>query len=971
MNDESIRIQTKNMGKVAPMPRGTYDPTAKYRALDIVLKDYSSYLAVKDVPVGTDVTNTEYWHSLSNVAMMGNDLQDLAARVDALSILVDSKIDGGYADDEGYLILTANGEPATDKIGPFAGGGGGGGGSGNNAVLTITNETGWITNTIGPESACNIKFTWSSVEISGETEIPTGNGICRITVGNVAKRTMDVAQGQITLDVSPYLAIGSNSVVVSVEDIYGNRKTMRFVVTVVELKLESTFDASLQRKGSFAYTYTPTGAVAKTMHFLVDDVEIGTEIVLESGQSKNYVIPAQSHGVHKIKVYFTATIAETEVRSNELEYEVICFEEGNTTPIIKSDYAETTVKQYSTINVKYQVFTPPDRETSVVVISVNDVDRDPLTVNQSEQTFSYRCNDVGALKIAIKSGVTTRTFNLTVEQSEIDIEAVTEGLALHMTAVGRSNAEAHPEVWESEVGDTSATLTGFNFVSDGWQTDDEGSTVLRVSGDARVNIPFKIFENNFLADGKTIEVEFGTRDVMSYDAEILSCFSGGRGFKITAQNMIFKSAEKEMKSQFKENEHLRVGFVVQKYAEQRLIECFINGIISGVVRYESTDNFAQLDPVGISIGSNDCTTDIYTIRVYNANLDMKQMLNNWIADTQNINTMIDRYNHNDIYDSNTGKVSLAKLPNDLSYMILECPQLPQFKGDKKTCSGSFVNPLDPTKNFTFEGAQIDVQGTSSQYYARKNYKIKFKKGFILSDGTTVSKYAMADGLMPINVMCFKADVASSEGANNVKLAHLYNEACPYQTPAQERDPRVRQGIEGYPCVIFHNNGTTTDFLGKYNENVDKSAENFFGFEDGDESWEAKLNGDPLVEFRSDDYSDPVVWQDAWEARFPDTDPAYTNVAQLQEFASWIVKTDTTKATGAALPSPVTYGTGDDAVTYNNDTAEYRLAKFRNEVGNYVELDSALFFYLFTELFLMIDNRAKNMFPSFIGTPING
>ena len=57
------------------------------------------------------------------------------------------------------------------------------------------------------------------------------------------------------------------------------------------------------------------------------------------------------------------------------------------------------------------------------------------------------------------------------------------------------------------------------------------------------------------------------------------------------------------------------------------------------------------------------------------------------------------------------------------------------------------------------------------------------------------------------------------------------------------------------------------------------------------------------------------------------------------------------------------------VTHTHDTPEYRLAKYRNELGNYVELDSALFYYLFTELFLMVDSRAKNMFPSFIGEEV--
>lgn len=111
----------------------------------------------------------------------------------------------------------------------------------------------------------------------------------------------------------------------------------------------------------------------------------------------------------------------------------------------------------------------------------------------------------------------------------------------------------------------------------------------------------------------------------------------------------------------------------------------------------------------------------------------------------------------------------------------------------------------------------------------------------------------------------------------------------------------------------------------------------------------------------------ITWLGDFEARFPDTEPPYADPAQLQEFAAWVVSTDTEKATGAELPSPVTYGEEE----YTHDTSEYRLAKFKAEAGDYMELRSAEYYYLFTELFLMVDSRAKNMFPSFMGSAIGG
>lgn len=145
---------------------------------------------------------------------------------------------------------------------------------------------------------------------------------------------------------------------------------------------------------------------------------------------------------------------------------------------------------------------------------------------------------------------------------------------------------------------------------------------------------------------------------------------------------------------------------------------------------------------------------------------------------------------------------------------------------------------------------------------------------------------------------------------------------------------------------------------KYNFNNDKGTEEVFGFEDGDESWEIKNNTGNRVLWKSADYSGDD-WLNDFEGRYPEDNTDATNLSAL---AAWLVTTDQTAATNDNLSSSVVY----DGVTYTKDTAAYRLAKFKNELTNYIEKDSAIFYYLFTELFLMVDSRAKNAFPSFLG-----
>ena len=903
---------------------------------------------------------------ISDVATLRNDIMNLDVTVDPDDFRLEQDPDTGLV----YVVYRD--QRSSDGI-PLAGGGsGGGGGAGNNAVLTVSNESGWLSRTISTGASCAVTVDWSSLE----DNIPTGDGTLTLTVGGVVRSTQNVAQGLVTVDLGPMLSTGSNKAKLNIADVYGNSRTITFTVNCVELSLMSSFDTS----GTFAagqaveFAYVPKGAIEKTVHFEVDGTELATETVTASGRQQSKQLPAMGHGAHYLRTWFECQIDAQTVRSNELYFAMVVVDDASAAPIIASPFRQTAAEQYEMLSIPYTVYTP-NSITSRVALKAGGETVQEITVGRGEQTWSYRCAEVGPLSLAIESGGASKAFSLTVSESEIDAHAETEALSLYLTSYGRSNGEAEPATWEDAENGVSCTLTGFNWRSNGWVEDADGMTALRINNGARVAIPYQPFATDFRATGKTIEFEFAARDVLDYDAVPVNCMSGGRGFQLTAQRAVLKSEQSEVSTQYKEDEHVRVTIVAEKRAEDRLLLVYINGIASGVVQYPTDDDFSQQTPVGITLGADGITLDVYTVRIYDNDLTRYQILDNWIADTRDVATMLERYAHNDVYDE-YGQVVIEKLPSDLPYFILEAEELPQYKGDKKTISGSYVDHEHPSKSFTFTGCQINVQGTSSAPYYRKNYDMQFKKGFEMRTGHADS-YELASGVVPFNRFVLKADVASSEGANNVELVKLYNDLDPYIQPEREADPRVRDGIYGFPIVVFWHDTVSgdTSFLGKYNFNLPKRAPGPYGYSGDMESWEFQNNTSNLMLFKTDYFDQTMVtdpttgeakeaWRYDYEARFPED--TWTDTDKLQELQSFVVACDRSKATGGAI-TPVTY----EGVTYSADTAAYRLAKFRAEFGKYAEVSSFVYYYIFTELFLMVDSRAKNLFIGFSGSDADG
>lgn len=1074
------------------------------------------------------------------------------------------KVDGARVSEDGkYLYLTSHDEDVAGPYGPFSGGGGGGGGSDNEAKLTVINQSGDMPTAVPTGGKYVIKLYWTSIE----QDMPTGSGTIEIKVNKETKVSGNIPQGEYQIDLMQYLIVGDNSIKITISDIYENARTVAFSIRVVSYSLvgSDSFDPSQAYNGTIPFSFTARGEGTKTMHFLIDDKEVLTKNITSANREDTVELPKQSHGAHRLVAYFTTMLSGETITSNSLSYDLICYEEDNPTTIIASSLTDIEVDQYSTISIPYYVFNALHSTVDAEYLINGEVVSTLTNVSRSLQTWVRRAEDAGAYTYTIRSGSASKDFKVSITKLNVDISAETSGLSLHLSSEGRSNNEEPTKrsTWEYE--GIKAQFRGFNWNSDGWVLDNEGHTVLRAKDDARVVIPYHPFgtsSGDIKSTGKTLEFEFATSSVFDYDTPIISCLSGGKGFQITAQQALFASNVSSLKTQYKENEHVRISFVINNISNNRLIYCYINGIISGLITYPVTDIFYQNPEVDITIGSADAVVDVYRIRIYDRALSRFQVVNNWIADMQDGAKLLEEYRRNTIYDDNDNlSLDLIKthLPT-LPYIVVYTGEvtdkkgnlvghLPTYKGEKLLVSGYYVDPVNPQNSFSWKNGEIDVQGTSSQAYPIKNFKLKIKRADTYEDETTRKPTDCSGFIMtqlseeegkehtekkyPLrgydengkalsikeNTFVFKADYASSEGCNNVELVRFYNDVCTqyvYPTPPQQKDKKIRQGIDGFPMVWFEVKGGEVKFIGKYNFNNHKGTEDTYGLSYGgetfeetaesdyyrsivgapDESWEVTdnnnlitlwrrvagdatkttitdsagrpttydvyISGDnfELVKTRSleaiylgssssidkNEYPKYTTWATEWqktytdlnswitgyaltsiydageglddetkaqrdliiltmkkdirdlfsltevsspispeedmlgewgkgeavahafEVRFPgewydahtEGQPEVVKVDRFVALQKWVVSTDPNKVTNEKLEKPVTYA----GTTYDIDNEAYRLAKFKNELGLYFDIEDTLFYYIYTELFLMIDSRVKNSFPTY-------
>ena len=798
----------------------------------------------------------------------------------------------------------------------------------------------------------------------------------------------DVSKGTYTLDLTKYLLLGTTDIYVratTTDPTTGKTQTRQSYVSVkaVTLALSSSFNiAECVAKGGYGVSeavsipFAVSGSGDKTVTLYLDGHQWDSQTVKRSGTTNgsfSLSMSGVSIGRHTVQI-----VAEMEASSElTLKSESIYFDilkAGHNAPyigtkltfgdgrIFADDHLTPTIEtgQYEQVRFDFVAYDPTTTPATVGVWR-DGIHTQTVSVPRTTQVYTNRFLEQGDVAMVLKCGTTEYKLNVKVTESGIDLSEATAGLVLKLSAAGRSNAESEPAEWRYN--DVQTVFEGFDWQSNGWTGD-----ALKLTNGANIEIGYKPFANDATTTGATYEMELTCSNVTDRKGTVVDCMAGNVGFRLTTQEALMRTgAGSEVGTKFASGMTLKIAFVVQEKKGNRLMMLYVNGILCGAKQYASTDSLLQAEPTNIRITSESADVEVRNLRVYNRALGDDEELANYMVDRPTSDEMVVLFEKNQVMDDEGTDVDIDKL-RAMGKSVM------RIVGDvnlvNQTNNKKFEVPVDiyfysaygKEYDFIIYQCGLRIQGTSSTTYPRKNYRIYFSRSTkygtkLYVNGVEVAdfKYSFKPGARPIDIFCLKADFSDSSSTHNTGAVRIVNDIwkrCGWLTPPQmayKGNYDVRIGVDGFPIDLFYdNNGTGENvYLGKYNFNNEKSGSGIiYGFE-GIEGFndEAALKGGRnkciCLEFLNNSEtlclfgtSNMDTFDDALEFRFKADD-------------TWATAHEDDKAAVKRLWEWIYSCKGNPT-------------KFLNEYAEYFGNDSPFAWYLITDYFMAVDNRAKNM-----------
>ena len=894
-------------------------------------------------------------------------------------------------------------------------GGGGGGGSFNGGTLETTMDA---ETSVSEKDSVIIPYSFKSPNF--------GTAILYVTVVNGAS-TFEVeytvkkqGAGSVNLGV---LTKGINVISMYVVDSFSQMTNIvELTVVVGALEISSTFDDGKDFESYNAITIpinlSPLDPSAEMMLHANIDGKIFTQQVYNG--FNNYSIPAEvkTTGVHKVSI----EVRSDKYVSNKLEYSIIIVDRTSVLVSAKQNNIQAEIGYNVDLNFRVST-TYTSTYTAQYFIDDALYYTGSVDVGNNVFTISYRDLQIKNYKVkivvtsadGILSGELVLNINVIASQFE-RIEHVKEGLQVYFDMSTKTNSDPDRDVLVSRVPMNNGQyaelkLHDYNYATNGWI---DGRLVNNGKAWAEIDGILPLADN--VLEGFTFDILFKNYNSGINEARVVDCMGTDPviGFYIDSEKAIASTDANDLKTYYTDRTDMRVTFVVNRtstffeeyiidpetghsilnpnptYKPNPMIQTYIDGIFTEVAMLSDSgqgnnkiyESFMNTEKVLINtdkfkevFGNN----EIKSIRIYNRPLEHTEVLQNYMADYD------DLMEQKAIYDKNYVTVD-SDLPT-LYFYDSEIGKCDDMTKDNK----QWINIVYTSPNKDIYGESFDLmgqcswQGTSSLAYPVKNYKFKLydwardEEGNIIealrNDKNSYVKkkidmYPSAGNGHKENTFCLKVDYMDSSHCRNTGTAKLVNDflfdGAP--NPAKQIDPKTRDSINGHVCQLYING----KWIGLCNFNHDKSCTKTLGLETIPDTvrWEIKANSD------SSAGAFIKTWGTDVEACYKAINTDFEIVFDEDAFEDKTGVYDVTKyydELGFAHEGEVIGTYYDYAILslarFINFVSDADEQDFKERAGQYFDVVQACRYYLNVMTLGMIDNFAKNCIINMYGDDI--
>ncbi len=746
----------------------------------------------------------------------------------------------------------------------------------------------------------------------------------------LTERTLYAPGSLISLDVFEYLISGTNRVKFLYEAEDGTvTAALTYNITLSELYVElfNNFwyqpilaaDPTSQRLGGFKIA----GAGSKTLHFsfydesgnrVIDDIPvyIGTTNAYVS-TPYFYPIPNGSPilslptGVYTVKVWVSTSALASEV----IEYNVMFVAAADTYTaklVCINEVADKIFNYSSAVIGKYAAYNAGANYGDITIEFQHR--RGDNVVSTSTQTLTnMEMNTAHPVSYeAIWPGIEGNEYSIgfEVELGNASAYAIvpldnstvfppTPEYDFYMLGANRSNGEqAETRGKIINLVDESlldAEWTGVDFINnvDGWTTDDNGRSCLRIPAGTKVVIPHTAFD--FLpGDNSTFEICYKVANVADYEESVitLSPNPGEAGFKgirikptnITVHSSVDTNSDNDSKkgTNLCDEEAVHFALTINRFYEgnNKLVRAYVNGCKSFLFEYTSPTEWNGFD-CDLIIGSQKSDVFIYFIRHYPSALSDAAIQTNYI---NSLTTVAER-NEMDVkfasvLDAQAANIDYEAVKNNgFNFFVIQMTQgngVPSAANGwgKKTEGKSILEMhfgAHPEWDWKIENPETMGQGTTSMNYYRWNIRWRIDKSnaddsahkkkvpvSYVTERTKVGnsfQYTWSEpewattvrfdgpNHPPVMRITAKINQASSMQSHKIGATRAYTELHDYiglqneaQAASGEGNPHPVVAVYEYPAFGFeYDPGTNSyTFIGLFTIGPDKGDKPTFGYD---------------------------------------------------------------------------------------------------------------------------------------------